>query len=300
MYEPVSVIVRAYNAEKYIRKALNSILSNTYEGLIEIVVCYDQGSKDRSLDVIKEVISSNSRRKNRIIKLVMHEHTTPFHALLECGFANTTGRFISILDHDNLYPRRHIEKMVKKALETKKNFLFVRDYFFEDETLKIIGASQIPEDPCNIINLIRGNYIDGNAMFIDRSCLYIIMNKLKKLNHRLYDFIFEDWLIALLGLKHCKCLFCSNSYVFYRVHTANLTGINVEDYRTNILTSIRDIATLVAFYELEKDDLSRREIIELEYSLLRRLLTLLKFLGKGMEKGILFNAFSKLVNILRR
>jgi hypothetical protein len=190
--------------------------------------------------------------------------------------------------------------MVKKALETKKNFLFVRDYFFEDETLKIVGASQIPEDPCNIINLIRGNYIDGNAMFIDRSCLYTIMNKLKKLNHRLYDFIFEDWLIALLGLKYCKCLFCNDSYVFYRVHTTNLTGINVGDYRTNILTSIRDIATLVAFYELEKDDLTRREIIELEYSLLRRLLTLSKFLGKGMEKGILFNVFSKLVNILRR
>jgi cellulose synthase/poly-beta-1,6-N-acetylglucosamine synthase-like glycosyltransferase len=56
MYESVSVIVRAYNAEKYIRKALNSILSNTYEGLIEIIVCYDQGSKDRSLDVDLQIL----------------------------------------------------------------------------------------------------------------------------------------------------------------------------------------------------------------------------------------------------
>jgi len=300
MHDPVSVIVRAYNAEKYIEKALNSILNSTYEGFIEIVICYDLGSKDRTLDVIKKVVANSNQYSNRVIRLVMHEHTTPFHALLECGFTNATGRFITILDYDNLFPPRHIEKMVRKAIETNKNFLFTRLYRFEDKSLKIIDASQIPKDPCNIINLIRGNYIDGNAMFIDRSCLYTIMDKLKKLNHRLYDFIFEDWLIALLGLKYCKCLFCDDSYVFYRVHAANLTGINVGDYRTNVLTSIRDIATLIAFYELEKDDLTRREIIELEYSLLRRLLTLSKFLGKGMEKGILFNAFSKLVDILRR
>ena len=84
----VSVIVRAYNAEKYIEKALNSILNNTYDGLIEVVVCYDLGSKDRSFDVIKKVIAKNEHRDNRVIKLVMHEHMMPFRALLNCGFAN--------------------------------------------------------------------------------------------------------------------------------------------------------------------------------------------------------------------
>lgn len=299
MLDTVSVIVRAYNAEKYIKRALYSILNNTYEKPIEIIVCYDLGSKDRSLDVIKEVIAYNNYRDKRVIKLILHDHTTPFHALLYCGFENAMGRFISILDYDNLYPRSHIEKMVRKAVETNKDFLFVRDYFFDDKSLKIIGISQIPENPCNSINLIRGNYIDGNAMFIEKPCLNSITDKLKKLSHRLYDFIFEDWLVALLGLRHCKCYFSNDSYVFYRIHTSNLTGVNVADYRTNILTNIRDIATLLAFYELEKNELTRNEINVLEYSLVRRLLAMSRFIGKGMRNNMVFSMLSKLTDLAK-
>lgn len=298
MKESVSVIVRAYNAEKYIEKALYSILNNTYDGLVEVVVCYDLGSKDHTLEIVRKVDVENKHRSNRAIKLVVHEHTTPFRALLNCGFANATGRFVTILDYDNLYPLRHIEKMVQKAVTTQKDFIFVRNYFFDDQSLKIIGASLILRNPCNIINLIRGNYIDGNAMFIDRACLSIITDKLKKLNHRLYDIIFEDWLIALLGLKHCKCLFSEDSHVFYRVHRSNLTGISVEDYRTPILTRVRDIATLVAFYELEKENLTRREIYALEYSIFKKLLTLSIFLGKYMDKTMVFNTISKIIDLL--
>jgi len=299
MKESVSVIVRAYNAEKHIEKALNSILNNTYDGLVEVVVCYDLGSKDRSLDVIKKVIAENEHRNNRVIKLVIHEHMTPFRALLNCGFTNAAGRFVSILDHDNLYSRRHIEKMVQKAIKTQKDFLFVREFFFDDQLLKIVGASQIPEKPCDIINLIKRNYIDASAMFIDRTCLSIIVNKLKRLNHRLYDIIFEDWLIALLGLKHCKCLFNEDSYVFYRVHTSHLTGIKVKDYRTSILTNMRDIVTLVAYYELEKETLTKREVYALESSMFRRFLALSRFLGKYMDKTIVFNTISKIIDLLR-
>jgi len=160
MKESVSVIVRAYNAEKYIEKALYSILNNTYDGLVEVVVCYDLGSKDHTLDMVRKVVAENEHHSNRAIKLVIHEHTTPFRALLNCGFVNVTGRFVSILDYDNLYPRRHIEKMVQKAIETEKDFLFARDYFFEDQTLKIIGSTRIPKKRRNrrkqLFSLFKG------------------------------------------------------------------------------------------------------------------------------------------------
>lgn len=280
MKEPVSVIVRAYNAERYIEKALYSILKNTYDGLVEVVVCYDLGSKDHTLDIVRKVIAENEHRDNRVIKLIMHEHMTPFRALLNCGFANITGRFVSILDYDNLYSRRHIEKMVRKAIEAQKDFLFVRVYAFDDQALKIIGGTRVPKKPCDVASLIKakkGNYIDANAMFIDRTCLSIIMDKLKKLNHRLYDIVHEDWLIALLALKYCNCLFNEDSYVFYRLHATNITA-NYKDYRTVILNDIRHIATLIAYYELERENLTKREVLALEYKIFERLIALSKIL----------------------
>lgn len=296
----MTVIVRAYNAEKCIDKVVNSVLNSMYEGLIEIITCYDLGSKDHTLDVIKKVIANSNHYSNRVVRLIMHEHTTPFHALLECGFTNATGRFITILDYDNLFPPRHIEKMVRKAIETNKNFLFTRLYRFEDKSLKVIDSLQVPENPCDINNLIRRNYIDGNTIFIDRSCLSIIVNKLRKLNHRLYDLVHEDWLIALLGLRHCKCFFNNDSYVFYRIHSSNLTGIGKEDYRAKVFRLIKDVVTLMAFYELEKDTLTQHEINVLEQSLFERLYALSKTLEKMHEKATPISISSKLLSISLR
>ena len=47
----VSVIVPAYNAEKYIEKCLDSVLAQSFSDF-EIVVVND-GSKDATLDILK-------------------------------------------------------------------------------------------------------------------------------------------------------------------------------------------------------------------------------------------------------
>lgn len=47
----VSVIIPAYNEEKYIGKCLDSLLKQTYEDL-EIIVIND-GSKDKTLKIIR-------------------------------------------------------------------------------------------------------------------------------------------------------------------------------------------------------------------------------------------------------
>jgi glycosyltransferase involved in cell wall biosynthesis len=301
MNKLVSVVVRAYNAEKYICEAVNSIVENTYDGPIEIVVCYDMGSKDRTLETLERLISSRlCSKEKRIIKLIKHEHTTPFRALVDHALPNALGDFVAILDYDNIYPKTHIERMVKVANETGSDFIFVRDYFFDDLTRKIIGTLQVPENPYDIVKLIEGNYIDGNAMFMGRSCLSIVKEKLKRLNQRLYDFLFEDWLIALIGLKYCKCLYTDESYVLYRAHGANITGINVSDFRTNVLTAMRNISTLIAFYELEKEKLSVNELKALERSIVTNLLWITKTLGEGMPMLPLFRTFSKTMNLVKR
>jgi glycosyltransferase involved in cell wall biosynthesis len=54
-FEPhISVIIRAYDAEATIREAIESVINQTYEGPIEIVICYDKGSSDRTYDIVAE------------------------------------------------------------------------------------------------------------------------------------------------------------------------------------------------------------------------------------------------------
>ena len=55
----ISVIVTCYNGEKYIKACLESICSQTYKTLQIIVV--DDGSQDKSWDVIQKYASKDTR-----------------------------------------------------------------------------------------------------------------------------------------------------------------------------------------------------------------------------------------------
>uniref|UniRef100_UPI004028005A glycosyltransferase family 2 protein n=1 Tax=Eubacterium sp. TaxID=142586 RepID=UPI004028005A len=48
----VSVVIPVYNAEKYLREALDSIINQTYINLE--IVCVDDGSTDSSFQILEE------------------------------------------------------------------------------------------------------------------------------------------------------------------------------------------------------------------------------------------------------
>lgn len=59
----VSAIIPAYNAEQFVERTLNSVLSQTYQNLEVIVV--NDGSHDRTAEIVSEM----AHRDERIILL---------------------------------------------------------------------------------------------------------------------------------------------------------------------------------------------------------------------------------------
>ena len=55
----VSVIIPMYNAEKYIKRAINSVLRQTYHNYEILVI--DDCSKDQSARIVKELAQKDSR-----------------------------------------------------------------------------------------------------------------------------------------------------------------------------------------------------------------------------------------------
>jgi teichuronic acid biosynthesis glycosyltransferase TuaG len=102
----VSVVIRAYNSEKFIKDALISVLSQDYMGDIEVIVCYDERSRDKTMDVINGLSKISYEKRN--IEVVRHAHSGPFRALQRCGFENSKGDFIFLLDYDDYYPKEKL------------------------------------------------------------------------------------------------------------------------------------------------------------------------------------------------
>ena len=89
----ISVIIPIYNCEAYIVKCLTSVTGNTYQNLE--IICVDDGSTDRSLDILREHAALDSRI--RIIRKENGGVSTARNAALE----RASGDFISFIDADD-------------------------------------------------------------------------------------------------------------------------------------------------------------------------------------------------------
>lgn len=106
----VSVLIPLYNQEKYFGACMKSVDRQTYKNL-EIVVVND-GSTDRSPQMAHDWAARDPR-----VKVVDKENEGLAFARRD-GLLAATGDYITFLDSDDTLPRRAIEILMTRALET--------------------------------------------------------------------------------------------------------------------------------------------------------------------------------------
>ena len=92
----ISVVIPMYNSEKTIERALNSVISQTYKGKIEIIVVND-GSKDNSAEIVENYCKGHSKH---IIQIINQPNGGVSKAR-NTGLKHATGEFIALLDSDD-------------------------------------------------------------------------------------------------------------------------------------------------------------------------------------------------------
>jgi glycosyltransferase involved in cell wall biosynthesis len=95
----VSVIVPAYQAEAYIEQALDSVLAQDHQAAEVIVV--DDGSTDRTAEIAAA----------HPVQLLSRSRGGPA-AARNSGLAAATGRFVTILDADDLWPPDRLSRQL--------------------------------------------------------------------------------------------------------------------------------------------------------------------------------------------
>ena len=114
MKELVSINIPTYNSEKTLIKCLNAVKSQTYKNMEVIVV--DSYSKDKTLDIAKKYGC----------KVVMCEG-----GLLEAriaGAKKSKGKYILLLDSDQILHQTTIERSVKKMRDKDYLWFYERAY----------------------------------------------------------------------------------------------------------------------------------------------------------------------------
>jgi len=111
----VSILVPIYGVEQFIERCSRSLFEQTYQRLEFIFV--NDCSPDRSVSVLKEVITDYPERKDAI-KIVEHERNRGLAAARNTGLNHATGEFVICVDSDDWLVQNTIELLVDKQLES--------------------------------------------------------------------------------------------------------------------------------------------------------------------------------------
>jgi glycosyltransferase involved in cell wall biosynthesis len=123
----VSVLVSNYNYARFVGRALESALHQTYER-IEVVVC-DDGSTDESCSMIERMAAQDDR-----VSLIRKDNGGQASAF-NAAFAESKGHIVCFLDADDVWLPTKVEKCVR-SLQVTNAGLLVHQLFVVDSDLR--------------------------------------------------------------------------------------------------------------------------------------------------------------------
>jgi glycosyltransferase involved in cell wall biosynthesis len=120
----ISIIIRSYNSEQYIRSALDSALNQTLSNKYYELLIIDDGSDDGTKKILLEYKKNHTKR----IRIICEKHKGPTYAL-NLGIKNALGDYIIILDSDDEFEPNILEKMW--SIHNNYNIDFVYSDYYE-------------------------------------------------------------------------------------------------------------------------------------------------------------------------
>jgi glycosyltransferase involved in cell wall biosynthesis len=282
----VSVVMPNLNKGHYIRFAIDSVLSQTYQKFELIIV--DGGSTDESLNIIHEYASKYSN-----IVLVTKQHKGP-GAAKNLGLGQTRGELIAFIDSDDVYDKDKLSRQVQLFGEDR-NFVCFTDAWIIDGSGASTGEIynrdivRIPKEGCEGIifrQLLRYDYVMGPSVMIPKDLL-----KLEKFDTT-FD-IAEDWDLWVRLARHFSFRFIEEALYGYRIFGGNTMSVYALPTSLNMVRESENILALhkkwlKIFDDLDPADRKRvvKQIRNLEFRLIIAKSRIAKYLCRYYDRSV--------------
>lgn len=205
----VSIVMPAYNCEKYIVEAIKSILAQTYRNWELLVL--DDGSKDHTLQIIEEFSQKDSR-----IKALPNGKNMGVSATRNRGIELASADWIAFLDSDDMWKPEKLEKQFEILEKEAAEFLFTGASYINEEGENYKGIYEVPEK-ITYKKLRNQNVISCSSVLVKKK--YFENIKMEK------DEMHEDYAVWLRILKLGVIAFGVNEpLLIYRISRNSKSG----------------------------------------------------------------------------
>ena len=262
MYK-ISIIIPTFNAQKDIKRAMDSLLTQTigFENLEVLLI------DDCSTDNTREVINGYAKKYNNIKPIFLEENSGSAGRPRNIGVAEASAPYIMFLDNDDEYIPEACEILYEKITEENINLIVC------NTTNLIYSKNDIPSDIAEKPSFKYENVLENpEILFVPTSYGGAMWNKIFNRN--------------FLVSNHIKCLedLAEDTYFMHRCYYLN----------PNVLFLTNFSLYNHYFYRFEGDSLT----VSLSFSFLKKALKTfveLKNLADSFQNTeIFFNRYCKL------
>lgn len=180
----VSIIMPAYNAERFIRESIESVINQTYKNWELLVI------NDFSNDLTKVIVEEHCKKDKRI-KLLEQEKNKGVAKARNRGIKESKGKYVAFLDSDDLWKNNKLEIQIK-YMQVNKIYMSYTGYSYISENGNFIKKIYIPKS-LTYKQALRGNQI---------GCLTVVIDKSKIGNFEMPNLKHEDYATWLNILKN--------------------------------------------------------------------------------------------------
>ena len=242
--EKISIIIPVYNVEKYIRRCLDSVITQTYSNL-EILLIND-GSTDGGGLLCDEYAAIDNRIR------VFHKENNGLSSALNLGLDSFSGDYLGFVDSDDWVEKEMYEKLLTAAKLMNVPISvsgFSKSY--DTHTVKMVNKQQIPAGVISTENMLlyplkRDDYM-GFCGYVWNK-LYradVINNKGLRFDEKLrYGMDVLFYTQAILANKCTGVYVIKSLYNYYQRNTA-ISKTKSVDIRQDILIAYKRIEELL-------------------------------------------------------
>lgn len=292
----VTIICIAFNHEKWVEKALISVLLQDFEDSELIVV--DNGSKDRTPDIIKDWVKSNSDKLP--VTAIYKSKSEPYCQLFNEVLSRVESQFVVDLSGDDFLYANHLSLSIAKLQQTPNAAFVFSDAMILDENGEQ-STFYKREDYKNLAEKTQANEMYETLIrrsYISAPTVVFHSEVLKQVGGYDASLAYEDFDIQLRLSRDFSLVFSEHIGVLKRKHGDSLSASQYQRYQSQMLPSTLRVCEKIKEMNRnskENDALSERVLFELKHTLWSANFEVAKGFVKLAEemniKGIQFNLY---------
>lgn len=153
-----SVIIPLYNKAPYVKKAIDSVLAQTYKDFELVIV--DDGSKDNSVNIAQQTIDGHGNCR------LLKQENSGVSMARNNGVATSNGDYLCFLDADDWWEPTFLEEMDKIIVEFPEAGIYGTNYTIVNETKRKTRIAAIGVDEGFVKGYINYCQVYAKTMYM--------------------------------------------------------------------------------------------------------------------------------------